>query len=110
VLALLAAGVALSFAGPLRAVRAGDAVERVRAFDATARLTARRSGRAVRMAYDGPAAALVRRDDLDARGEGGTIAFRGSLPGGYRIDRVRAGRRGPAGDGAGSGGGAAGRL
>lgn len=87
VLAVLAAGAALSFAGPLRSMRAGDAVERVRAFDATARLAARRSGRPVEMRFGDPPGTLARRDDADGRG-GGTIAFRGALPGGYGVDRV----------------------
>ena len=86
-LALLAAGVALSFAGPLRSMRAGDAVERVRAFDATARLAARRSGREVEMTFDGPGNGLSRRDDPDGR-DGGVVAYRGALPGGYRVDGV----------------------
>ena len=88
VLALLAAGVALSFAGPIRSMRAGDAVERVRSFDATARLTARRSGRAVQMTFAESDGTLVRRDDPDGL-DGGPVAYRGTMPGGYRVERFR---------------------
>lgn len=104
-MALLAGGVAMTFAGPVRRMRAGDAVDRMRSFDATARLAARRSGRPAEWVLDLRAGTLERRE---GRAAGGTsdppeAVYPASLPGGFRIDRVRAiasageaGRGGPA--------------
>ena len=73
----LAGAAAMSFVRPLRA-----AIEQIRAFDATARQVARRSGREVEIVIDPYYRQLVRRE------EGRDISiFR--LPDGLRIKQVR---------------------
>jgi prepilin-type N-terminal cleavage/methylation domain-containing protein len=87
-MALLAGGVALTFAGPVQRMRAGEALDRVRTFDAAARLAARRSGRAADLTFDLRAGTLARADGPAAgRRE---VTYQATLPGGYRIDRLRA--------------------
>jgi len=85
-LALLAGAVAWSFSGPIAAVRAGDALDRVRTFDAVARHAARQSGRGVTLVLD-PADGSMVRQDMTA-GEP-REAYRAALPGGFKLDRVR---------------------
>lgn len=81
---ILAAGVALSFAAPLRRARAQDAIDRVRAFDSSARAQATASGRPVLGIIDLSNGALERRDAASSE----TIS-RQQLPDGIRIDLVR---------------------
>jgi prepilin-type N-terminal cleavage/methylation domain-containing protein len=85
-LALLASAAALSFSQPIRAARLHDAIEQLRAFDATARQAAVSSGHSVRLAFDLGAGTLARRD------EGGrTLRFQSTLPPGFRVDELRIG-------------------
>jgi prepilin-type N-terminal cleavage/methylation domain-containing protein len=78
----LAGAAAMSFVRPLRAARLRATIEQIRAFDATARQVARRSGREVEIVIDPYYRQLVRRE------EGRDISiFR--LPDGLRIEHVR---------------------
>src|SRR5438105_1542102 len=60
-MALLASAVTLSFARPLRAARAQDAIEMVRSFDGMCRQVARRFGQPVTLTYDLSEGRIVRR-------------------------------------------------
>jgi prepilin-type N-terminal cleavage/methylation domain-containing protein len=83
IVGLLTAAVSLSFSRPIDAARAHDAVDRVRAFDESARALARRSGRAVDMTFDLYDRALRRRHNGDETSVDVT------LPRGCAIDRFR---------------------
>jgi prepilin-type N-terminal cleavage/methylation domain-containing protein len=79
---ILAGAAAMSFARPLRAARAREAIEQIRAFDAAARQVARRSGREVEIVLDAYRQELVRREQ-------GRDVSQVRLPNGLRIDQVR---------------------
>ena len=82
---LLSAAVVMSFARPVRQVRARDAVEMVRALDESMRAQARRSGQTAQIVIDLSARTLARRDGA------GNVAFEAALPNGIEIDRFRNG-------------------
>ncbi|QOV90977.1 pilus assembly FimT family protein [Humisphaera borealis] len=86
-MAILAGAVAWSFSGPVASVRTADVLDRIKTFDGTARLAARNTGRPVTMQFDPYEGSMTRFDD---RGQGEPfLAYRGVLPSGYRIERVR---------------------
>jgi hypothetical protein len=76
----------ISFAGPLRAARAREAVTQIMAMDASARQAACRSGSAVELVFDLGEQTLIRRDpqQLDR-----ALAREISVPEGVRIEQVR---------------------
>jgi prepilin-type N-terminal cleavage/methylation domain-containing protein len=87
-MALLTSAAMLSFGGPLRAARANDAVDQVRAFDAGSRQYAKRFGKDVQIVFDISENRLVRRE------KGAELPLHvDSLPRGYSIERVRFGDR-----------------
>jgi type II secretory pathway pseudopilin PulG len=79
---LLAGAAAMSFAAPLRRARQRQAVEQIYAFDASARVAARRSGRAAEIVIDAYEQRLKRREDDRV------VASAGALPGDLRIEQV----------------------
>ena len=81
---LLAGAAAMSFARPLRAARAREAIAQVSAFDAAARQVARRSGGAVQIVIDAYEQRFVRREQ-------GRDVSSYRLPDGLRIEQVRTG-------------------
>lgn len=87
VLALLTAGAAWTFGGPLRRAQLGEAVEQVRSFDATGRQFARNAGRECTLALDLDDGVLTR---IEA---GGRETFRAVVARPCRIDEVRTARR-----------------
>lgn len=84
IMALLAGGVAMSFAQPLRAARSEDAVDQVRSFDELSRQLALSSGRTVRMAFDLSNHELLERDGDDLK----ELRRRISLPPGCRVSAL----------------------
>jgi prepilin-type N-terminal cleavage/methylation domain-containing protein len=85
---LLSGAAMLSFAGPLRARRAHQAVEELAAFDAAARQAARNFGRDVEIVFELSArrSELVRRELTPEPRE----TFRVSLPADVHVEQVRA--------------------
>jgi prepilin-type N-terminal cleavage/methylation domain-containing protein len=92
ILAILAAGMSIGFSSNLRAARAADGADLVKAFDAAARQMAVASGRPVRIEIDS-AGGLLKRLDADQNTPAATVP----LPAGMRIDRVRIGPENVAG-------------
>jgi prepilin-type N-terminal cleavage/methylation domain-containing protein len=88
IMALLTSAAALSFTGPLRAAQAQDAIEQVRAFDASSRLYARRFGKETTLVFDVSTQTLARREGV--RHE---PVYQAHLPRGCSIERVRCGDR-----------------
>jgi prepilin-type N-terminal cleavage/methylation domain-containing protein len=84
---LLAGGVVLSLASPLQSSRRADAVESVRSFDATARVSAGTTGRPVRLEFDLANSTLTRLDGPDLA----DVRSRNAIPQGFSIDDVRIG-------------------
>jgi type II secretory pathway pseudopilin PulG len=86
-MALLTAGVALSFSQPLKASRSADAVELVRSFDVFGRQTATASNKNVRLVFDLANGTLILRDGPDLH----ELRSHVYLPPGCRVDSVRIG-------------------
>jgi prepilin-type N-terminal cleavage/methylation domain-containing protein len=85
IMALLTAGVALSFSQPLKASRTADAIELVRSFDVLGRQAAITSNQNVRLVFDLSSNTLVQRDGPDLH----ELRSHVSLPPGCRIDSLR---------------------
>ena len=85
IMALLTAGVALSFSQPLKASRTADAIELVRSFDLLGRQAAITSNRNVRLVFDLSSNTLLQRDGPDLH----ELRTHVSLPPGCRIDSLR---------------------
>lgn len=84
---LLAGGVVLSLASPLRASRRADAAQAVRSFDAAGRLSAVASGRPARLVFELAGSTLTRQDGPDLS----DVRSWTPLPRGFSIAEVRVG-------------------
>ena len=87
-MALLASAAVLHFLGALKMARSHDAVEDLRAFDASSRLFAQRYGRSAQIVFDLTANNVSRRE-----GRHDDMRCHVGWPGGYRVAEVRVGSR-----------------